>query len=69
MPACDAIRAVMEREGWTYRDLGYLTKLDPGYLNQIVKGRKVPSRRTALRIAKALDIDPEDISAEPVVLP
>jgi transcriptional regulator with XRE-family HTH domain len=59
----------MDREGSTPRDLGYLTKLDPGHLNQIVKGRKIPSRRTALRIAKALDIDPEDISAEPVVLP
>ncbi len=69
MPASDAIKAVMEREGWTYRDLAYLTRLDAGYINQIVKGRKTPTRRTALRIAKALGIDPEDISAEPVVLP
>ncbi len=69
MPAADAIKAAMDREGWTYRDLGFLTGLDPGYLNQVVRGRRVPSRRTALRIAKALGLAPEDVPAEPVVLP
>lgn len=49
--------------------MGFLTGLDPGYLNQIVNGKKVPTRRTALRIAKALDIDPKQVPSEPVVLP
>lgn len=66
MASSDAIKAVMERRSLTYRDLGFLTGLDPSYLNRIVRGDKVPSRLAALRIAKALGLRPEDVPAEPV---
>ncbi len=61
-----AIRTAMEREGLTYRDLAFLTGLDAGYLNRIARGDNVPSRKAALRIAKALGINPETIPAEPI---
>lgn len=72
MPEGNTVRAAMEQEGLTYRDLAFLTGLDPGYLNRIARGDKVPSRKAALRIAKALGLRPEEVPAEPipeVVLP
>lgn len=66
VPTPDAMREAMIQQECTYRDLSFLTGgLDPGYLNRIVRGQKVPSRRVALRIAKALGLRPDEVPAEP----
>jgi len=56
----------MEREGLTFSDLAYLTGISRPHLSRIVHGHVVPSRKAALRIAKALGLRPEDIPAEPL---
>lgn len=52
----NAMTTAMAREHKSYRDLGFLTNFDPGYLWKIATGERAPSRAAALEIAKALNV-------------
>ena len=59
-PFGEAIEALMNEIGVTYRGLAAQTALSAGYLNHLVHGnRPVPSNDVIKRLASALDVDPE----------
>jgi transcriptional regulator with XRE-family HTH domain len=55
-----AIEQLMNESGTTYRGLASRTGLSAGYLNHLVHGnRPVPSNDVIVRLAEALDVEPE----------
>src|ERR1700743_2096439 len=59
-PFGTAIEHLMNESGTTYRGLASRTSLSAGYLNHLVHGnRPVPSNDVILRLAEALDVEPE----------
>jgi transcriptional regulator with XRE-family HTH domain len=59
-PFGEALTALMDDQGLTYRSLAAKTGLSAGYLNHIVHGnRPVPSNEVVARIAAVLGIEPE----------
>ncbi len=55
-----AIQRLMNETGITYRALAARTDLSAGYLNHLVHGnRPVPSNAVIVRLAGALDIEPD----------
>lgn len=53
-----ALTEAMRERGLSYRDLGFLSGLSPSYLCKIAAGQRRPAAWTALKIAKALQVDP-----------
>ena len=62
-----AMQEAMAREGLSFRDLGFLTDLDPGYLCRAANGKRRLSRPAAFKVARVLKIAPRRIvpSEEP----
>jgi len=55
------VRVLREHRGMTLRALAEAAKLPPGYLSEIETGRKPGSARALARLARALDVDIEDL--------
>jgi transcriptional regulator with XRE-family HTH domain len=53
--------AKMRAEGFTFRDLSYVTGKSASYLCRIANGQVTPPRATALVIAKALKTSPREL--------
>jgi transcriptional regulator with XRE-family HTH domain len=59
-PFGEALTALMDEQGVTYRALAAKCGLSAGYLNHIVHGnRPVPSDDVVKRLADALGVEPE----------
>jgi transcriptional regulator with XRE-family HTH domain len=58
-----AVRQEMERLGWTYADLAYVTKLSGPYLCRVVNGTRKPSPAALIAIAKGLHIPPAALAS------
>lgn len=55
----ETIKTVREARGWTQADLARACYTTRQHIHRIESGIGVPSFETALRIAKALDVDME----------
>lgn len=53
-----SMHEAMARKGLSFRDLGFLVDLDPGYLCRVANGRRRLSKTAALRVARALEVSP-----------
>jgi hypothetical protein len=49
------------RRGWSQRDLGQEADLADGYVAELELGNRVPTTRTRLKLAAALDLDPAEL--------
>lgn len=59
-PFGEALTALMDEQGVTYRALAARSGLSAGYLNHMVHGnRPVPSNDVIARLARALGVEPE----------
>jgi transcriptional regulator with XRE-family HTH domain len=59
-PFGTTVERLMNETGTTYRGLAAKTDLSAGYLNHLVHGnRPVPSNEVIVRLAGALDVEPE----------
>lgn len=54
------IRRARKAKGWFQHDLAARVDVSPEYISHIESGRRVPSPGRALRIAEALEDDPDD---------
>lgn len=52
------LREKMQERELSFRDLGFLTDLNPGFLCRVASGKRRLSRESALRVARALGISP-----------
>jgi transcriptional regulator with XRE-family HTH domain len=52
------MREAMARQGYSFRDLGFLTELSPGYLCRVARGERRLSKEAAFRVARVLKIAP-----------
>jgi transcriptional regulator with XRE-family HTH domain len=59
-PFGPTLARLMAERGVTFRGLADKTELSAGYLNHLVHGnRPVPSNDVVVRLARALEVDPE----------
>lgn len=58
----DAVRAAMERLGWTQPDLAYVLGTTTASVNQILNDKRAISHNMAKALAVALKIDPEELA-------
>lgn len=59
------LRAIRKAKGLTLNQLSRLADVDQSHLSKIERGVLGTSDDTRLRIAKALDVDPNDLWAYP----
>jgi transcriptional regulator with XRE-family HTH domain len=52
------MREAMKRKGLSFRDLGFLTDLDAGYLCRVASGKRRLSRPAAFKVARVLEVAP-----------
>lgn len=55
------IQKFREEKGLTQEDLAELLKISEDYLGKIERGKRVPSMKLAVRIAKLLDCKLDDL--------
>jgi hypothetical protein len=53
----------MAKLGYSFRDLGFVTDLDPGYLCRVANGKRRLSKLAAMKVARALKISPRRLDA------
>jgi len=53
-----AMQEAMARLDLSYRDLGFLTDLDAGYLCRVANGKRRLSKSAALKVARVLGVSP-----------
>lgn len=59
-----SMHEAMARKGLSFRDLGFLTDLDPGYLCRVANGKRRLSKAAAFRVSRALDVSPRRLVAQ-----
>ncbi len=55
------IQEFREEKGYTQKQLAELLKISENYLNKIERGKRTPSLKLAVRIAKLLDCTLNDL--------
>jgi len=55
------LQAVLAAKGYSYRDGAFVTGYSASYLNRLGTGKRQPSKRAALAIAKALGVSPREL--------
>jgi transcriptional regulator with XRE-family HTH domain len=58
------LRAAMSTKRLSFRDLAFLTGLSAAYLCRVASGKRQPSKKAALAIAKAVGVSPALLWAE-----
>jgi hypothetical protein len=53
----------MSKLGYSFRDLGFVTDLDPGYLCRVANGKRHLSKPAAMKVARALKVSPRRLDA------
>jgi hypothetical protein len=53
----------MAKAGYSFRDLGFVTDLDPGYLCRVANGKRHLSKPAAMKVARALKVSPRRLDA------
>lgn len=60
------IRALRKRLNWPQKRLAYAAGCSRSYIAEIERGTRVPRRAIAFGIARALDVDINEITLEPL---
>lgn len=60
------IRALRKRLNWPQKRLAYAAGCSRSYVAEIERGTRVPRRAIAFGIARALDVDINDITLAPI---
>jgi transcriptional regulator with XRE-family HTH domain len=65
----DWLKAEVEGQGWSYRELGRRSDLSGAVISDVVNGRAKPGLRFCVQIARALRVPPENVLRRAGLLP